>query len=733
MSPIDHVDRALWRSREERAAGPMDPAAPRREFDFPAAEWDPIARRDFLRLMGASFALAGLTACTRQPPEKIVPYVQPPEEVIPGRPLFYATAMPLGGYGLGLLAESHVGRPIKVEGNPQHPSSLGGTDCFAQASVLDLYDPDRSQIVKHLGRPSGWDAFTAAMVGELEKHRATQGARFRILTGTVTSPTLASQLGDLFSLFPLARWHSYEPVGRDHALEGAKRAFGEYVESVYHFAQADVVVALDADVLGWGPGRVRYARDFAARRRVSAGFPAMNRLYAIETVPTITGAAADHRLALPPAAIEFFARKLAAALGVEAGVEPPKKPARWLDAVVQDLKQHRGTSLVIAGDSQPPVVHALAHAINEALDNPGRTVTYVEPVAAAPQDQARSLGELVRDMAGGHVDLLVVMGSNPVYSAPADLNFAEALNRVGTRVHLGLYEDETAVRCDWHLPEAHYLEAWSDVRAHDGTAGTVQPLIEPPYGGRSAHELAAVLGGGGGKTGLEIVKSHWRDRHPGGEFEAFWRRALHDGVIPGTAASPQRDGSPAAGRGRRRNAVRRRGMESRLPPRRLGVGWAVREQRAAAGIAPAPFQADVGRRGDDQSRHGIETRGVERRRRRTGRRRPRGERAGLDPARPRGRLRQRLARLRPRARGARRDGRGIQRVRAADGRRALVGLRPEGPARGGPARFRVRAGAPSDGRAQPPSPGVAVRIPGEPRVREGSRRAGRASVALPGS
>jgi len=308
----------FWRTLEERVDDPSFREHLYNEFPslLPTMEQvaDPVARRTFLKLMGASLALAGVTACTRQPEEKIVPYVRQPEDLIPGRPLFYATAMSLGGVATGLLVESHEGRPTKIEGNPLHPGSLGATDVFAQAAVLGLYDPDRSQTLLNLGDIRPWSAFLGAISAALAAQRPLQGAGLRILTESVNSPTLAAQIRDLLARFPSAKWHQWDPASRENARGGAKLAFGEYVDAQYRFDQADVILSLDADFLGCGPGSLRYARDFAARRRPEQA-DRMNRLYAIESMPSSTGARADHRLPLKPSAIEGIARAMGSALG----------------------------------------------------------------------------------------------------------------------------------------------------------------------------------------------------------------------------------------------------------------------------------------------------------------------------------------------------------------------------------------------------------------------------------
>jgi MoCo/4Fe-4S cofactor protein with predicted Tat translocation signal len=511
-----------------------------------------IKRRDVLKLAAASAAMAGLSACTKLPTEKIVPYVKAPEEMIPGKPLFYATSMTLAGIASGLLVESHMGRPTKIEGNPYHPGSLGGTDVFAQASVLTLYDPDRSQTVVLEGRISSWGAFITAM-GNQKSQLAPRGTGMRILTETVTSPTLAAQIQSLLKQFPDAKWHQYEPCGRDNEREGARMAFGKPVNAVYRFDQADVVVSLDSDFLTSGPGHVRYAREFSSRRTIEGANTKLNRLYVVESMPTSTGVVADHRKPIRASDVEAFARQLAAGIGVEAAGATPtaasgKIPAEWTAAVARDLQKHHGTSLIVAGEGQPPVVHAMAHAMNAALGNVGKTVYYTEPLEANPVNGLESLRDLSNDLDAGRVNLVLILGGNPVYDAPVDIDFGHKLLKANLRVHSGLYYDETGELCNWHVPAAHYLEAWSDARAYDGTIGIVQPLIAPLYDGHSSHEILATLTGDAGKSGHDLVHDYWKGQRPEKDkaFEAFWERSLHDGVmaktaLPAISVSPRAD------------------------------------------------------------------------------------------------------------------------------------------------------------------------------------------------
>jgi molybdopterin-containing oxidoreductase family iron-sulfur binding subunit len=506
--------------------------------------------------MAASMAMAGASACTRQPPEKIVPYVRQPEEIIPGRPLFYATSMVQRGYAIGLLVESHMGRPIKVEGNPEHPASLGSTDATAQASVLTLYDPERSRVLTRLGRISTWERFLGELEQALTNERAGGGAGLRILTETITSPSLIAQLNTLLKAFPNAKWHRYEACGRDSADEGARVAFGAPVSSRYDFRSADVVLALDSDFLAEGPGALRYSRDFMSRRRGESA-QGMNRLYVVESSPTCSGTVADHRLALRPSQVAPFAMLVAAELGVAGAAPPgtslPPEAPKWAAAIARDLRARGRRSAVIAGEHASPATHVIANAINDVLGAPGSTVFYSDPIEPNPVNSVPSVAsirELADDMAGGKVSTLLILGGNPVFTAPADIDFAGVMAKVPLRVHLALYQDETSAHCHYHVPEAHYLEAWGDARAFDGTISLIQPLIEPLYGGKSALELLAAINGQPRAAGLDLVRAAHRERFDAARFDALFRRALHDGFIVGSA-------SPVAPAPIRPDAIRR--------------------------------------------------------------------------------------------------------------------------------------------------------------------------------
>jgi molybdopterin-containing oxidoreductase family iron-sulfur binding subunit len=534
--------REFWRNLEELAGTPEFHDLVEREFPRQAIGWgedeNPVeGRRNFLKLMGASLALGGLAACTRQPTEQITPYTVQPEYLVPGKPLFFASTMTLSGVGTGVLVESHEGRPTKIEGNPEHPASLGACDSYTQASVLGLYDPDRARVVNHQGEMRSWTDFYNFLAGFLDRQKGNGGAGIRILTETITSPTLAAQFDAIEKLYPAAKWHRWEPAGAHSARAGAELAFGQPVNTYYNLENANVIVAIDSDFLNSGPGWLRYTRQFSAGRRVEGGRTTMNRLYVAEPMPTPTGSKADHRLSLRATDIEEFAWALAAGIGLASG---PKNGDnhdvfKWIGGISGDLQRNRGASLIIAGDQQPPIVHALAHAMNEHLGNVGKTVFYTDPIEAGSGDQLASLQDLVKDLDAGAVELLLIVGGNPAFNGPVELGLRDRLSKARYRAHLSLYEDETSEICQWRLPEAHYLESWGDARAFDGTLSLQQPLILPLYDGRSAAELLQMFTETPQRSSYEIVKGYWAGAHKGPDFEAWWRRSVHDGLIADSA------------------------------------------------------------------------------------------------------------------------------------------------------------------------------------------------------
>ena len=543
-----------WRTLEELAGDPQFEEFLHREFPRQApSEWDDsVDRRDFLKLMAASLAFAGLSGCGRTPEQYVVPYVKQPDGMTLGRPQFYATAMPFGADAIGLLVESHEGRPTKIEGNPDHPSSLGATNVFAQASVLNLYDPDRAQTVTKFGEIQTWSLLVESAQAIAAAMKGTSGAGFRILTGLVTSPTLAAQIQSLLTMYPQAKWHQWEPAVGDGTREGAKLAFGSYLNTVYRPEKAEVILSLDSDFLGSGPGHIRYAREFSRRRNLDQFALAdrsgkeMNRLYVVEPTPSVTGATADHRLPLRASEVELFARALAAKLGLGGSAALPPEAQKWLEAVVKDLQKQKGASLVVAGEQQPAEVHALAHAINRALGNVGTTLYYTVPVEAHPVNHLESLRELCADIEAGKVETLLILGVNPVYTSPHDFDFASKIKfdtrtnskKIKNTIHVSSHFDETSELCDWHVAESHYLETWGDARAFDGTLSVIQPLIAPLYHTHSAREVLAAFGDKPGVSDYDVLRERLKASNPSADFEKFWRKTLNDGLVAGSAFAP---------------------------------------------------------------------------------------------------------------------------------------------------------------------------------------------------
>ncbi|GEP05502.1 4Fe-4S dicluster domain-containing protein [Methylobacterium oxalidis] len=495
------------------------------------------SRREALRLLGAGITL-GLGACAK-PSEEIVPYVRAPEELLPGVPVRYATTLPLSGWGRGVHAIAVDGRPIKIEGNPLHPASRGATDVFAEAAILDLYDPDRSRTVtERVSGIASWEMFERAWRAAAAEPRGQGGRGLHLLTGRVTSPTLARQIAALRRALPEMVWHVHEPVDEGAAARGAELAFGRPLRALPHLDRAEVILCVGADPLGPGPDQIRLANALAERRRDPDRF---GRLYVAESAPTLTGIKADERRALHPRILPGLLVHVANALG--AGLPAPGLPdaaERFAAAAAADLAARAGRALVLAGPQLASELHALAHWINARLRAPLDLIAPPDRGEAAPA----GLASLCASLDAGEVACLAILDSNPVQTAPADLDVARRLGRARFCVHAGLHGDETAGAAHWHLPLTHALESWSDLAATDGTASLVQPLIRPLYGGRSVHEVLALLGGEPAASGHDLVRETWAQRWGQRDFEARWRRSLHDGIVAGSAAEPVAAGEP---------------------------------------------------------------------------------------------------------------------------------------------------------------------------------------------
>ena len=525
------------------------------EFPEGASELkDEPSRRTFLSLMSAGIALATMQGC-RRPLENIVPYTRMPENVIPGVPSHYATVANIRGEAVGLIIESHEGRPTKVEGNPDHPGSLGGADMQAQSSVLDLYDPDRSRQPALRGDNKTWNEFDAAFAALVATHVGNGGQGLRVLSQSTLSPTFVRLRDEVLRRFPQARFHTFDSASNSNAREGARLAYGVPVTTVYAFDRARVIVSLDSDFLQTEPGAIRNMRAFADGRRLRETTDQMNRLYQIESVMTTTGANADHRLRLGARDVAQYAKALAGRLATEHHLDlgevgaavngaaaPEGVPAHWIEAVARDLFNARGQSLVVAGRKQPAAVHALAHALNEALGNVGHTLVHGNVADQAEAEHIADLRALCDAMGQHQVNTLIILGGNPVFNAPGDLDFAGKLASVENVVHLSMFRDETSERAGWHVPRAHYLETWGDARATDGTSSVQQPLIAPLYAARSEIEILGILADVPARRGYDLVQATLRgpeaipaDDRP---FQRAWRRALNRGVLAAAAPAP---------------------------------------------------------------------------------------------------------------------------------------------------------------------------------------------------
>jgi len=551
--------RNFWRSAEELSNTPAFAELLEREFPQQASEWiDPTTRRTFLKLAGASMALAGLSGCTKQPDEAIYPYVKAPEDLVLSKPVYFATAHPFPTGAVPLIVKTDAFRPIKLDGNPEHPVTRGGSDAMTQGTLLGLYDPDRAQKITYRGETRDWPVFLEQFQSMLAIKKASGGQGLYFLSETVTSPTLAAQWKKAQAAFPQAKFVQWEPVNRDSARAASKQAFGDFYDAQYRLDQADVILSLDADFLTGitHPGFHRLVGDYARKRKLEQGpGSAMNRLYAVESMSTTTGMKAEHRLPLNAALIGPFAQALAAQLGA-GGVQAsyPWTPAqqKFLATLAKDLKAAGPKAVVIPGEQQTVEVHLAAIAINQALGAAGKTVIYTETVNPMPSIQNDDLKSLVADMNAGKVDWLVILETNPVYSAPVDLNFEAALKKVRTIATLSAYPDETATISHWHINSAHYLESWSDARAYDGTATIVQPMIAPLYDGKQPHHILQAMLDEPLLSPYDVLRTTWPQlaTKPGGgdNADAAWRKALHDGWIADTAYQPKTlTAKPASG------------------------------------------------------------------------------------------------------------------------------------------------------------------------------------------
>jgi molybdopterin-containing oxidoreductase family iron-sulfur binding subunit len=541
--------RKYWRSLDELAETPEFRQWVEREFPEGASEWsDPVSRRHFVKIMSASFLLAGVglgaSGC-RRPEQKILPFAKMPENYVHGVPKYYATAMPTRAGAVPLVVKAHDGRPIKIEGNAQFPDGNGGTDRFAQASILNLYDPDRATKFTNGGKVSSPDTASDFLFSLSASSLANGGKGLSFLAERSHSPSRARLQKLIAEKMPNARWHVFEPIDTDIHRRAASQAFGKPVTPVFRYDQANVIVSLDCDFLGAEEDAHNHIRRFAKRRSVEAEkSEGLNRLYAVESLMTLTGVNADHRLRVPSSAIIQVAAALGSEIlkqrgiaGLEAISKPPGVDARWITECAKDLADNTKASLVVAGHRQPLAVHLLAHAINNALGNVGKTVVLHD----APEAKEEGIAELVQALGAGQVEKLVILGGNPAYSAPADLGWSDAVRKNSkiTVVRLGYYqEDETTAQCDWQLPAAHYLESWGDARTSDGTLVPVQPLIAPLFGGMTELEVLARIAGLAVTNPYDIVRETFIGIVGGGDFEPKWRKFLHDGFLAGSGAQP---------------------------------------------------------------------------------------------------------------------------------------------------------------------------------------------------
>jgi len=535
-APAPATGPEYWRSLDQLADTPEFRNWVQREFpEDAAAVLDGNSRRSMLKIMAASFGLAGLAACSR-PEYRLAPQARGREDYIPGAPYNYTSVFSLGGHASGLVVQTYEGRPSKIEGNPDHPASLGAATALAQASLLSVYDPDRSKAVLDGGKESSWEKFEAAVKGL----SLGDGAGLRFLSQSVNSPTLDSLRAEALKKWPKAKWVEYESIARDNERAGAMLAFGQAVNVHPQFDKAKVILSLDYDFLGADFPTPLATKLFSKNRHVDseADLEKISRLYVVESQFSLTGANAEHRLRMQGGEVQKFATDLAAVLGASpvGGATTGDKRTKFIAALAKDLKAAGKEALVVAGSRQPAIVHALAHQINQTLGS--AAVTYTKASSADRVDSGvDALKTLTGEMTGGQVSTLIILGGNPAYTAPADLQFGAALAKVANSIHLGAEDDETAAAAKWHLPEAHYLEAWGDGQSTDGVVAIQQPMIEPIFGGKSAIEVMAVLLDSKDRKGLDLVKNFWISQWPAAARENTWKKTLNDGVIAGTQAA----------------------------------------------------------------------------------------------------------------------------------------------------------------------------------------------------
>jgi len=526
------VDKTYWRSLEERdgLAG-----SDGNEFPAGAGDVDGATRRDFLKLLGGTAALAGVAGC-RNPPDKVLPYAKQPAEIVPGNPLHYATTLSRDGYGLGVIVAAREGRPIKIEGNPDHPASLGATTAIEQAQIWQLYDPQRARTLRNFGKPQAWSKLIAELAKKTAQLQSDGGAKLRFLVEPTSSPTEIWLRGQILARFPRAKFYAWSSTGTSAGYAGTQLAFGRPLETRYDFDRARVIVTLDADFLCDGPFCVRYARQFADHRVPENE---LNRLYAVEPGFSSTGAAADHRLRVKPSEVIDVAVALANA--IKPGSVPAERAGRFAGdqlvlAMAKDLKSRGAAALVVAGARQPAAVQAIAAIVNDALGS--QCVSYSQPVLSDLSSGPEPLAALADEVHHGAVDTLLVTAWNPAYSAPADIDVA-AMLRGCNSIYRSLFDDETARHVTWFVPATHELEEWGDARAVDGTVSLRQPLIQPLFGGLSNIDLYAALLGSAARGPLRIVRDYWKTQHAAVDFERWWSRTVQKGVVGGTALPAQ--------------------------------------------------------------------------------------------------------------------------------------------------------------------------------------------------